>query len=1104
MLVLFGGGVYAQQTKTLKFEVTSTSTVTLKSGTLPNGVTVSYSSTYSSKCQLTGGNSMTLTLSDFPFTVSSVTLHLKTNTKSGQGNLTVKHNNEQIHRTASLTTNPVAYNTTYKEYTFNANDTQTSGNLVITLAATDNSIYCDAFTITYVDNTSATGTTDPENSFANADEYATVGEDYTIQELSTLNTTGLKRYGSSDETVAEVDGNGNVTLKKYGETTITVTTLADDTYREGFASYTLHVAKGTPVLSFASETVTAYLGTDQNGPALTNPGDGVPTYTIDPDIATIQSNGYIQPKATGTATVTVTTSETDAWKSATASYTLNVEEPFSVDAVGSYELVTDASSLKDGDQILISYIFSEKGVNKGFVLGEQKTNNFNIAQLNTGAVSDDKSTFEILSTSQNNPMTAAILEGSSSGWCFHTNNGYLCAAGSGNSNYLKTIPTIRDNAKATISIANNGDAAIVFQGTYTNKYLKYNSQSTLFSCYGSSSSQTPVQLYRKVPSNVAPTITFSPASGTEVNYGTQVTITARTAKSITYSVNGGESVTVNGTSATVTINTHSTITARATNDYGTCNPVTAEYTIHAESPAFTYDPTEYEITIGDDFTAPVLGKAADYDGTITYSSDNTEVAEVDAETGTVTVKGAGTATITATGTATEHFNAATASYTLTVKKQESSVSFAESVVEITYGDNYNKQAATAEGFSGNLVYTSSDETVVKFHGNGVIDVLGPGTVTITATAPATDTTEESSATYTLKVYAPADEVKGAEEALTADFSKCKGTNSNFGGSSGFADVPTDLGWTTTNCQAGPEYLKLGNTGNAGSATSPAFRVVGEAPLSFALAPWVATGDTEDATVNVTLANATFANGEATMTLNTGNLTQREFTTFDQYTIVGNSDEVTITFSGEGSYDRFFLDNVVVGGGAQPAHEINLTFSSAGYLTWVATADIDFSQTEGVTAYQITEATSKKITMVEVDKVPEGAAVMLKGSDTKTLKRTTEEVADLSDNKMKACTDGLVTGNGNGVTNTDVYVLGNGKSGLGFYMLKGTLQAGKGYLKVSEEGNAKDFIGFEVTTGVKTIEIKHDDGAAIYNLQGIRVAHPQKGIYVKNGKKYVIK
>ena len=104
-------------------------------------------------------------------------------------------------------------------------------------------------------------------------------------------------------------------------------------------------------------------------------------------------------------------------------------------------------------------------------------------------------------------------------------------------------------------------------------------------------------------------------------------------------------------------------------------------------------------------------------------------------------------------------------------------------------------------------------------------------------------------------------------------------------------------------------------------------------------------------------------------------------------------DVTINFHGS---SQFFLDNVVVGGGAQPAHEINLTFSSAGYLTWVATADIDFANTDGVTAYQITEATSQKITMEEVDKVPAGAAVMLKGSGTVELKRTTG-VAALSNN-----------------------------------------------------------------------------------------------------------
>ena len=1103
MLVLFGGGVYAQQTKTLKFEVNTASTVNLVSGTLPEGVTVSYKSTYSTKYQLTSSNSMTLTLKDFPFSVSSVTLHLRTNTSSGQGNLTVKHNDVQIHRTDKLTTNPVSYSTTYKDYTFNAEDEATNGDLVITLAATANSIYCDAFTITYVDNSSATGTTDPENSFTNATENATVGVPYTIQEITTP-STGRRSYASSDESVATIDGSGNVTLKKAGETTITVTTAADDTYKEGSASYLLKVAKGNPVLSFASETVTAYLGTDQNGPELTNPGDGTPTYEIsDPDIATIQSNGYIQPKARGTATVTVTTSETEAWLSASVSYMLNVEEPFSVDAVGIYELVTDASTLKDGDQILIANTLDTRRK----VLGVKNGNppaNYNATEVD---VSDDKKTLTV-SQSKSASVTAAVLEKAADVWHFHTNDGYLYAASS-SANQLKASSVADVKNRASINI-DDGNATIKFLGDYSRRYLKYNSQSDLFSCYGSSNNQTPVQLYRKIDTETAPTISFSPASGTEVNYGTQVTITARTATSITYSVNGGEAVTVEGTSATVTINTHSTITATATNEYGTSEEVTAEYTIHAESPAFTYDPTEYEITIGDDFTAPVLGKAADYDGTITYSSDNTEVAEVDAETGAVTVKGAGTATITATGTATEHYAEATASYTLTVNKQESAVSFADPVVEITYGDNYDKQKATAQGFSGDLVYTSSDESVVKFHGNNVIDVLKAGTVTITATAPSTDTTEESSATYTLKIYEPADAVEGATLALDEHFDDCIADVPNenkWWGTNDFNALPDGNEWSVSNPTnaAGNGCLKVG-TSNGGNATSPESKYVlnGTTTLSFDIAPWInsGSGTVEAGNVIITLTNATFSDDSPTTTFNTNTLIPGQFNK-KVFEIKGEGKKVKIDFAG--NYIRFFLDNVVVGGGAQPAHEINLTFSSAGYLTWVATADIDFSQTEGVTAYQITEATSKKITMVEVNQVPKGAAVMLKGSGTKTLKRTSEEVADLSDNKMLACTDGSVTGNGvNGVTNTDVYVLGNGKSGLGFYMLKGTLQAGKGYLKVSEEGNAKDFIGFEVTTGVKTIEIKDDDDAAIYNLQGIRVAHPRKGIYVKNGKKYVIK
>lgn len=1082
LLVLFGGGGISasEQTETITFSekgykngesvttVTGTGiTIKFYKGTNSNNVPTYYDT--GTAVRVYGGNYFTVTANSNKITNIVIVFG------SGDGS-------------NSITTN----SGTYSSGTWTGN----AESVTFTIGGTKGNRRIASIAVTYVSE-QGQGTLDPQNSFANATENATVGVPCTVQEITTL-STGRKSYASSDETVATIDGSGNVTLKKAGETTITVTTAADDNYKEGSASYKLIVAKGTPVLSFAQETVTAYLGTDQNGPELNNPSKIAVTYEIsNPDIATIQSNGYIQPKATGTAIVTVTPADTDAWNSVQVSYTLIVEEPFHVDAEGDYEWVKDASTLAVGDELVIVYQSSNTVAT---VMGNQDTNNFKYVAVNYADGITDKSVITI-PQAKAAQATPILLEGSEGAWYFHTNNGYLCAVSSDN-NYLKTTTTIDDYAKATISITDT-EATIKFLGKNTRNIIRYNSQSSLFSCY--SSGQNPVQLYRKVPSNVAPTITFSPASGTVVDYGTQVTITARTATSITYSVNNGEPVTINGNSATVTINTHTTIKATATNDYGTSEEVTAEYTINQESSALSYNPTEYTISIGDDFTAPEVNKPADYNGTITYSSDNTDVAEVDATTGEVTIKAVGVANITASGTETEHYAAATASYKITVNKKTSAVSFTEALVEITYGDNYNKQAATTEGISGNLVYTSSNETVVKFHGNNVIDVLKPGTVTITATAPATETTEESSATYTLKIYEPADAVEGQTELLNEKFDDCKGDEpkDGFDGNiSGFTTAPTSLteaGWELSYCQAGAGFLKLTSGDGNGIVVTPTLDLNGQSEFSFEIAPWV----NETATVTVSLENATFEDGiETSKSFN--DLEQNTWKT-KSFGIVGNGN-VRIKIE---ATSRVFIDNFIVGGGAQPAHEINLTFSSAGYLTWVATADIDFDQTADVTAYQITEATPQGITAEEVKKAPKGAALLLKGTGTVELKRTSG-VASLNGNKMLACTDASVTGITGSATSTDIYVLGNGGNGLGFYMLKNTLQAGKGYLSISGGASAKaTFIGFEETeaaetTGISDYTVPSTEDDNFYNLQGVRVVRPQKGIYIKNGKKMIIK
>ncbi len=71
----------------------------------------------------------------------------------------------------------------------------------------------------------------------------------------------------------------------------------------------------------------------------------------------------------------------------------------------------------------------------------------------------------------------------------------------------------------------------------------------------------------------------------------------------------------------------------------------------------------YTITMGDTFDVPALSGAQT---TVTYTSSNTDVATVNANSGAVTVMGTGTTTITASAIEANGYRAAEASYTLTV------------------------------------------------------------------------------------------------------------------------------------------------------------------------------------------------------------------------------------------------------------------------------------------------------------------------------------------------------------------------------------------------------------------------------------------------------
>ncbi len=115
------------------------------------------------------------------------------------------------------------------------------------------------------------------------------------------------------------------------------------------------------------------------------------------------------------------------------------------------------------------------------------------------------------------------------------------------------------------------------------------------------------------------------------------------------------------------------------------------------------------------------------DGTVSYASDNTAVATVNASTGEVTIKGAGTATITATVTDSASYTYATktASYTVTVLTAQQATTYSITltgpysnftlVMEYQEGDTWNDMATKYSDYI--KIYSNK---WLGFHTDGLI------------------------------------------------------------------------------------------------------------------------------------------------------------------------------------------------------------------------------------------------------------------------------------------------------------------------------------------------------------------------------------------------
>ena len=119
--------------------------------------------------------------------------------------------------------------------------------------------------------------------------------------FSTDTTEVCVKFESDNEDVASVDQYGNVTAKKLGEATITVTTLNDKK-----ATCKVKVIDGVAV---DKTSVTMFIDTNDRINAITTQGEKLTWKSSNQNVVSVDSNGNITAKNTGSATITVTTSK---------------------------------------------------------------------------------------------------------------------------------------------------------------------------------------------------------------------------------------------------------------------------------------------------------------------------------------------------------------------------------------------------------------------------------------------------------------------------------------------------------------------------------------------------------------------------------------------------------------------------------------------------------------------------------------------------------------------------------------------------------------------------------------------------------------------------
>lgn len=514
-------------------------------------------------------------------------------------------------------------------------------------------------------------------------------------------------------------------------------------------------------------------------------------------------------------------------------------------------------------------------------------------------------------------------------------------------------------------------------------------------------------------------------------------------------------------------------------------------------------PTE-PIAIGGTFlSTPTLkaGEQALSGKTITWSSDNDNVATVDAATGTVTGVAAGKANITAKFAGDDTYKTSTASYEIIVKGAPS-LSFPEKSYTVEMGDAFT--APKLEGLPKGVTpaYTSSKEEVATVDAaTGEVKIVGVGTTTITVTSPETGIYEGTTTSYELNV-------KAGIYKVVFDF-----TTNNWNLPTSYvkdkASYTNEAGYTITFGKSGN-----GHRFNKSDTAEPIpFLIFGkkDATLSLPAFPFAVSKIKIFGNANASgrVQQNIFVGEEAVSTETKSAKEDHVYEIADAYQAAGNIYTIKVTNDNNTRISKIvvYAKNEILAGSINIATE-------EGYGTFYT--DKNYVLPQGLTAFAYTSVNgdnslNKSVEYVAGDIVPANTAVVVKGAKGSYNYYNTEEVATkiIEKNLLKGVTTDTRIEASSGVKR---YILTRADDGiLAFYRTNTgniNVKANRAYLEVPTAMAVASFSLEGTATGINNV-VTTAAKQGIYTISGVRLnATTTKelpaGIYIVDGKKVIVK